>query len=444
MYSAGGAYPSIYSVLDENGEIISERGYALYRPKTKVLKNGSVLFHTDSHFNQAGEVFDKTIIAKTDQNGLIDGCETYPTLLKTQDITIEIDTFLIDTFQIDDVDWLDVDIEPVEFSAKDFCDFPPPPNPNFHLRDTICIGECVQTDSTNNANAHGREWILEADNQSLTVEDSLNFNYCFSEAGTYTLRQTIWFLGVDYAFEKIIEVIPPLEIDIKSDSIICDLPPIDLGLSSNRELKNIRWNTGSDSTSACIYEGGFYSVMADDGYCRAGDSAFYEFVFEKIDTSLAVQLLDTSTVCEVHLPLTIRPTSAYGSLFENESGVIDSVFNISRKGNYEFKTTVHGCDFTKSTFVQIDECKSNIFIPAAFSPNDDGINDEFLPLGDDIEPIQLQIYDRWGGLLFESSDGQLGWRAADSPKGVYVFRFEYVNLLTGLEEEISGDVTVVR
>ena len=65
--------------------------------------------------------------------------------------------------------------------------------------------------------------------------------------------------------------------------------------------------------------------------------------------------------------------------------------------------------------------------PNAFTPNDDGINDEFTPQGYFLETYQLTIFDRWGKIIFESNDLKKGWngnssKGTEAPEGVYVFQ----------------------
>ncbi len=50
-----------------------------------------------------------------------------------------------------------------------------------------------------------------------------------------------------------------------------------------------------------------------------------------------------------------------------------------------------------------------VFVPNAFTPNGDGINDTFMPKGDGLEAYELKVYDRWGNLIFISNDINEGW-----------------------------------
>ncbi|MEL6668856.1 MAG: gliding motility-associated C-terminal domain-containing protein, partial [Bacteroidota bacterium] len=96
---------------------------------------------------------------------------------------------------------------------------------------------------------------------------------------------------------------------------------------------------------------------------------------------------------------------------------------------------------------------SYVYVPNAFSPNLDGINDELTIFTTDfVRSISgVQIYDRWGNITFENYDlpsgevqtwdGQVRGQPANS--GVYVYMIT-LELVTGEEVLLSGDVTLVR
>jgi len=49
-------------------------------------------------------------------------------------------------------------------------------------------------------------------------------------------------------------------------------------------------------------------------------------------------------------------------------------------------------------------CAGTVFVPNAFTPNDDGTNDGFLPSYRNVQSAPFTIYDRWGQLLFETNN----------------------------------------
>jgi len=97
-------------------------------------------------------------------------------------------------------------------------------------------------------------------------------------------------------------------------------------------------------------------------------------------------------------------------------------------------------------------------IPNAFTPNVNGpsggvpdlnfTNDVFMPIMDGVEEFTMQIFDRWGNLIFESRDKNIGWDGYDKngrlmPAGVYVYKM-VLRLGDGQRTTKVGDVTLIR
>ncbi len=112
-----------------------------------------------------------------------------------------------------------------------------------------------------------------------------------------------------------------------------------------------------------------------------------------------------------------------------------------------------GCPGAALMRIFVDD-EVNIYIPNAFSPNDDGANDRFFFFAD--EAVQrvasFQIFNRWGGKVFEERNFDPGateyaWDGTQRGKplntGVYVYLIQLI-LVNGEERVVSGDVTLMR
>jgi gliding motility-associated-like protein len=97
-------------------------------------------------------------------------------------------------------------------------------------------------------------------------------------------------------------------------------------------------------------------------------------------------------------------------------------------------------------------------VPNAFTPNPNGptggvpangsFNDVFLPIVQGVEEFNMQIYDRWGNLIFESNSANIGWDGYDKagrllPAGVYVYKLT-LRLSDSQRTTQIGDVTMIR
>jgi gliding motility-associated-like protein len=120
-------------------------------------------------------------------------------------------------------------------------------------------------------------------------------------------------------------------------------------------------------------------------------------------------------------------------------------------GTYTVKYTVTdaltGCQSeTEKTVIVTPYFR--LYIPSAFTPNGDGLNDIFEIYGSAIEKYELNIFDRWGGKMYESVNISQPWEgkvsgAHDAPQGAYVYMIK-VKDNKGKEYEYTGTVTLLR
>ncbi|MCR9098398.1 MAG: gliding motility-associated C-terminal domain-containing protein [bacterium] len=107
-----------------------------------------------------------------------------------------------------------------------------------------------------------------------------------------------------------------------------------------------------------------------------------------------------------------------------------------------------GCTYTAELFLQVDGTRQ-VYIPNAFSPNEDGINDRFeiYPGAGLAEVLNFQVYNRWGGLVFEAKDGATvwdgNWRGEPAQAGVYAYVVQ-VLWVDGFTTLYEGDVQLFR
>lgn len=95
-----------------------------------------------------------------------------------------------------------------------------------------------------------------------------------------------------------------------------------------------------------------------------------------------------------------------------------------------------------------DDCFNGFFLPNAFTPNGDGLNDVFKPrIGRDVVSFTWSIYDRWGNKMVQTSDAEFTWdgvfNGVKVNTGVYAFIAEYV-LIDGTTTSFSGNITLTR
>lgn len=108
----------------------------------------------------------------------------------------------------------------------------------------------------------------------------------------------------------------------------------------------------------------------------------------------------------------------------------------------------NGCSITVSTELRVQKSRE-VYIPNIFTPNGDGINDYFrLYPGNGVQEIRMmRLYNRFGELLYEAANPELGWdgrfRGTPLPGGVYTYQIE-VLFWDRLTEVFTGDVILIH
>jgi gliding motility-associated-like protein len=111
-------------------------------------------------------------------------------------------------------------------------------------------------------------------------------------------------------------------------------------------------------------------------------------------------------------------------------------------------TNIHGCVDSVTECLVISP-QYTLYIPDAFTPNGDNVNDLFLPKGDYIQTYNMYIFDRWGMMLFHSTDITKGWNGGVNggsricEEDTYVYLIDITDNL-GKKHSYMGKVTLVK
>lgn len=160
---------------------------------------------------------------------------------------------------------------------------------------------------------------------------------------------------------------------------------------------------------------GFVYLISTNGI----DSAYIQV----IDPPIKV-VQDSFELCENN-SVYINAYQPNASAYYLNDELNKSEFYINTPAQYRIKTLSGNC-FREDT-INVYSCMTNLYIPNAFTPNNDGVNDIFLPKGTQLFNYKLTIYNRWGQTVFESTDINIGWLGINAPAGTYLYKIYYEN-----------------
>ncbi len=136
-------------------------------------------------------------------------------------------------------------------------------------------------------------------------------------------------------------------------------------------------------------------------------------------------------------------------------GSNNDYYFVSQPGGYDLEISNQCEIITENIMVNLEERgqENLIYIPNSFSPNDDGINDEFKIFAAnevEISNFEIKIFNRWGALVFESNDIEVSWNGVFRNRifnpGVYAWwvRVSALSCRREINAFYEGDVTIIR
>ncbi|WP_235296311.1 T9SS type B sorting domain-containing protein [Portibacter marinus] len=197
--------------------------------------------------------------------------------------------------------------------------------------------------------------------------------------------------------------------------------------------------------------------------CAADDTqgTFYSFYFE-MDEVQIIKLpkrLDTITYLNDNAPLDVYLPEFFEIEYLKDveykwtDGFVGSNRSISTEGNYIIQAVLACGSIELHLEVLREDGALPIYIPSAFSPNDDGINDRFTLYPSPeiaIDEFDLQIFDRWGNQVFKSKHIEDSWngRMLSSALGTGEYIYVLNCLITGksgtTRHRKSGSLAIIR
>jgi gliding motility-associated-like protein len=214
------------------------------------------------------------------------------------------------------------------------------------------------------------------------------------------------------------------------------------GSSGTGDINDVSINTGSTPIQLN------YTIIPDANGCTGGPASVTANVNplpiitgspnDTIDPGIGVPLTATGGLTYSWLPFTgLSCTTCPAPI---AAPVITTSYYVTGTNGY-------GCSGSDTIEVYVNQGTEVLYIPNSFSPNDNDINDLFCVYGSSIKKINVLIYDRWGELLFQSTDMNLGWDGKYKGKnvegGVYVYSV-VCEWMSGGHTKRTGTVTVLR
>lgn len=304
--------------------------------------------------------------------------------------------------------------------------------------DTICLGD-IGTISASAVGATGFSW--NTGDVTATINASPLSTTIYTVVVTDTLgcqdtaEATVWVNNL------------PLAI-ITGDTTICRNDSITLGADGGISYE---WSTGDLQQYITVSPaaGQQYTVtVTDQNNCQSSETMFLEVI--QLPTTLISALSDT--ICR-GASIMLTATGATDYLWNDNSTL--PILTVGPPENSTYwvigSNNQNGvfCYASDTFNLGVKRC-NRFYVPNAFTPDGDGLNDDFGPEGifEGVERFEVYIFDRYGRMIFKSTDPAIRWdgrlpNGDFGPDGTYTYRM-YIKEAYSDEYQMTGTVTLLR
>jgi gliding motility-associated-like protein len=306
---------------------------------------------------------------------------------------------------------------------------------------SACEGQTVQLI------ADDSEGVLQWFFNGAVVSDAEGSIFQAEETGTYGVTVSGDSGCVSPLVTVNVSILSPPVFSISSS----DLNPCEgeTVLLSVPQSGSVQWSTGSSSNTIQVNGSGFYTatVSVAPG-CSGTDSL--EVIFIPMPVANAGN--DVISACDGAITL---HAEAEGGIIQwiPASAVSDPtspepIVNPEVSTTYTLIVANGECVATDEVTVVVD-CQE-VFIPNAFTPDGDGLNDAFRPVTRGVQSYHLIIFDRWGGVVFETDDpgewwiGNVAGGSHYAEAGAYTYRLK-LRFSSSIEDLVyTGHIVLIR
>ena len=381
---------------------------------------------------------------------------------------------------------------------------------SFAVNPGFCINKPVSFNYTNHGDANSVLWSFD-DPASGTLNTSSIYDpsHSYSKEGTYTVKLIKYgSCGNDTLAKQI--VVGDVKIDLGNDTTICEKSSIKLD-PGTKGSNTYQWSTGATTATYTAIAAGQYWVQVtnnangclrrdtinittkplpivnlgkDTALCPSqtllldAQNSGGQFLWQDNSnqqmlsaghagtywaevTINGCKARDTITVSSItkpsfslgpdqficpDQPILLDPGVSNVS-YKWQDGSIKSTYLANSEGVY-FVDVTNSCGTARDS-ITILKSSCKVYIPSAFTPNNDGLNDYFKVSGtSEITEFDMNIYNRWGEIVFSTKNKDVGWdgkyKGVELSSAVYIYVIKYKEINSDTKQTRKGTVTLIR
>jgi gliding motility-associated-like protein len=299
---------------------------------------------------------------------------------------------------------------------------------------SVCIGDTSKFKIPGRKQFKSVHWTFRDPGSGKdSISSVRNPFHIFSKVGRFMVTLTVTFpnnrvysntIPVDVAPLPVFSMGPDLEI-CPNDSVKIKAP---------KSLNALKWSTGEIADSIYVYKPGrYFLTMTNSTGCSYQDT-----IEVRLKPGPPLFKQRYYEMC-IYRSVQLKKEYTLGD-FWWEDKTRDSVFTAKKVGWVKGYGVYNGCTFVDSVEVGYKECLEDLMVPNIITPNGDDLNDTFTLQGLKPGDWHLQIYNRWGTLIYDDKNYRNNWPKELPAAGTYYFLMQK----PGTTLKLKGWLEVVR
>lgn len=284
------------------------------------------------------------------------------------------------------------------------------------LMDVLQIGACEETTVNATNISEGDDISIQWDFGDGGFSSDDVVEHIYDEPGTYVITLTISedVCDQELSVSEEIEVIEALDLGLSPDASLCYYEDGTTLTANQFPWETIyEWSTGETTQSIFVTEPGVYSVVATSNNCEGEDFIVVSEITEQYEEFDMWACEGTTTYVSVPYFGSMEYAWCTG---EDSQGIY-----ADQAGDYCYQfLDEFGCWQEGLIHLTHIDHEANLYIPNAFTPNNDGVNDVFQPVGTEVRDYDISVWNRWGDMVWQTSDQSEPWVGDYQRGGYYV------------------------
>ncbi len=243
------------------------------------------------------------------------------------------------------------------------------------------------------------ESVLWTSSANSTTTTGTSYTQNNPSPGTETLTATLTYGNGCIIFDNLdIEIIEPFFVNLPTTADFCEGSAIQID-AGNTET----WSNGDVGPSTMANETGILTATYTDGPCTSQDQMTITMTYLP-----DIEWTDNTTYCE-GTTVTLGAPGSHATSFYWSTGETTETIVVSESGYYTLTASNNCATVNRDIVLDFESCESYAFIPNTFTPDKDGINEVWQPIIYNAKSYEVFIYNRWGDVIYHSTDPNENW-----------------------------------